>query len=87
MRCAKIVEVAPLGQIIQFESDRCSVDAPSVNKLGRFLCAERLVSINILRHQMLFTYLVSLSMRDRRVTGREIQTETNTEVGLITITH
>lgn len=87
MRCAKILEVAPLGQIIQFESDRCSVDAPSVNKLGRFLCAERLVSINILRHQMLFTYLVSLSMRDRRVTGREIQTETNTEVGLITITH
>ena len=87
MRCAKILEVAPLGQIIQFEPDRCSVDAPSVNKLGRFLCAERLVSINILRHQMLFTYLVSLSMRDRRVTGREIQTETNTEVGLITITH
>ena len=54
MRCARILEVAPLGQIIQFESDRCSVDAPSVNKLGRFLCAERLVSINILRHQMLF---------------------------------
>ena len=57
MRCAKILEVAPLGQIIQFESDRCSVDAPSVNKLGRFLCAERLVSIKIFRHQMLFRYL------------------------------
>lgn len=81
------------------QSGRCSVDAPSVHKLGRFLCAERLVNINILRHQILraeeetifknhHTFLLPF-IDAKGETDQEIQTKTNSRgrAGLITITH